>query len=673
MKTKKVNFKHDTPKHQKNKKKLKSSTRPNKTKSKKATKRKVLTADIRQQMRQIVKHKYTQLSSTNTFGGDTFGPFKTVFDYTIHKYRNGSLGIVLSKTRSEELRYNIDSKELEILYGGPSRNKMLSLKITDEDIKTIKKNADKIAKNYHKALLKLTKLKETDFKNDYDKEEIIDFLLRNKLIKRDNTNFSNNRNDYYKDLKKQLKVNIKVLVDEFIEKIKTNKKDEKYIAIVGGGPTALVLAYKILEHDASMNIIIYEKRDEYVRKQNILVPDTGGIHQLGHIVRQLFDYKKYCMVKAPPNDLEGKCVMPSQQNFRSRFKYNTRHISIPIKDFENGFKDYLKNKVTFIKKDIKNIKDIDDRCYAIFGCDGSKSVVRNNILKSKEITDDYESYGLILNHTAKNNKDHIIEIITDNKKGEKRPIIRNIGSSNYSLGQNRYRFFRGPDDNFYIGLQLTYAEYKESEKAKKYYELPRATKKIFENYFQLLDVKPKKGLEDAAVSSFKIKHTYYDKYADIINGKGVYIVGDAVSQAHYFTASGLSRAYDIINKLGLHNLSLLNTVKVAQDYNVFVQTIINTYYDSTRDGYLRSETTDRLCKQLSKDDWDDIKKRMSKTITSTSHQTRERIVENKVLKLNWFDDKEELCKLFSQFIIDNYPHKASRKRAIKSHRTTIGF
>jgi hypothetical protein len=653
----------------------------NTKKSKKiVTKRKVLTADIKKEMSKISKHKYRQLSTSNIYTTDFRRNFQHKFQYKLERYANKILSVVLVSTKFVSFRFRISEKtwtgKFRFAYiRGQNAVKTGLLKITPEYADKINKNINKINKSYKKEMEKLAKLSTKKF--NYDDEEILDYLLSNRLIVTKKTyNYADQ--DYIKIEQDKLKENIDILYNDFKNGISNGisnvkSKEEKYIAIAGGGPTALVLAHKILEIDPDMNIIIYEKRDKYVRKQNILVPYRN---QLGVAVRDIIDKDKFCIVKRPSNDLEGKCIKPNKKGLTNTHATNLSHISLPIKDLENGFKEYLKDKVTFIKKEINSIDDVDNRCHVIFGCDGSKSSVRTNILKSKEITDDYESYGLILNHTAKNNDKHIIDAFQKTKNFKEFNGTKRL-TDNYDLGQNRYRFFRGPDENFYIGLQLTYDEYKESEKAKKYSELPKATKKIFENYFQLLDVKPHKGLENAVVSSFKIKHTYYDKYADIINGKGVYIIGDAVSQAHYFTASGLSRAYAIIGNLNYINLEQLNTVKSAQDYNMFVQTIINDYYDSTRNGYLRSDTSDRLCRHLTKEDWEDIKARLSETYEIRNLRNIKKNYkadnENKVLKLNWFDDKEELCKLFSQFIIDNYPHKGTKKRAIKSHRTTIGF
>ena len=82
----------------------------------------------------------------------------------------------------------------------------------------------------------------------------------------------------------------------------------------------------------------------------------------------------------------------------------------------------------------------------------------------------------------------------------------------------------------------------------------------------------------------------------------------------------------------------------VQKYNLYVTGVVNQYYQSSLDGYMNYNIAKQICPKLTDNDWTNIKHKIYN-------------FENyKALKIKFPDSKDEMCKLFSEHIIEHYGH-----------------
>lgn len=428
-------------------------------------------------------------------------------------------------------------------------------------------------------------------------------------------------------------------------------KTKLNVAIIGAGPVALCIAY-VLAKSNKYNITIYEKRKEYTRNQylviNLLSIRFGIFNKIGDILHKKGNI---CYIHPPPNDVLGHCYKEVVRG--------SRHIHIRISEFERMMrKECLDTgSVTFIMRDIQQPSDITEPYHILFGCEGGRSFTRDKLLKATKVDDvRYKSYGIIMNY---------IDNTTYRYRQKTRKITINAPQ------QNRYRFFRGRDRYAYLGIQLTEKEYsKQVQNATSFGQLPKTLQKTFHDYWHLYKSKPapipplKGTIKDIPVQSFEIKHVHYDKYADIVDGKLCLIVGDSVSQSHFFTASGLINGLINGQNIISYMISNIDIVKyneaklkrqfkfMANQYNVETTAIINEYWESTRYGYNMAKLVHPICKRLTHADWKDIKNQIQ------SQSDADFFGKQKIIDLDWFDDDNEMCKMYANLVIAQYPHLA---------------
>lgn len=570
------------------------------------------------------------------------------------------------------IKHKLGIENIKLDLFDPKNNNIYFLPQKHKNTSIITIYSDKIQciiLDIEKKVLKYNKHNIIDYYNEFEPVSQNEYqkILNNKNLKKIFINAMNKLSKSSLIINKILKIsgNLKQLDTEKLSNILIKELKHNYklsltkIGIVGGGPIGLLLAYTLYRY-GFYDISIYEKREEYNRKHSVLVPYGYKFANLNNIIWNVMGKDNFCLIPKPHNDLDTICYQINEPIFDVATMYGNKYnyftgISFQISEFEKSFKKKLYSHVKYINKDINNINDIDTQYDVIFGCDGLKSKVRDNILKSTEFTDNYETYGLIVIHSAKNNKDYI-KVVSQFK--ETQPEIR----------QMRYRIVRGPHDNIYICLQLTSKEYERIYTHKKFKQLPTDIKKIILDYFKLYDMKLNPDIENTNIFPFKMKHVYYDKYADIVNKIPIYMMGDAISQNHIFAGNaGVFAGFQVVEKINRYIISNINKQKTIDEYNLFTKALIKTYYDSTRIGYLKTDISNKICKNLTDKDWDDIKNTLIKTIYHNNH--------NEYVKYNidWFNDKKELCNMFSHYMVINYSHRYSNKKTLISNKSSIGY
>lgn len=435
-----------------------------------------------------------------------------------------------------------------------------------------------------------------------------------------------------------------------IESILSTPNKQFQVAIIGAGPVALCIGY-ILAKSTKYNVTFYEKRKIYSRDQYLVVNlNLLNSTVFTPIADLLITKGNICYIHPPSEDVLGHCY---KENY-----YFQNIINIRISEFEKLIKKAcLDTKhCKFIQREIQQTSDITKPFDILFGCEGGKSFTRNNILGSQKIHESrYKSYGIIMNY-----KDQT------KYRYRKKTLKRRIDGIN----QNRYRFFRGQDRYAYLGLQLTNKEFtKQVQTAKEFKDLPKSLQKTFSNYWKIYKSKPVPilpikdgGVNNIPVQSFQIKHVQYDKYADIVNSKLCVIAGDSVSESHFFTASGLINGLDTVNNLVNYmvyklkhsddKVTLNKTYKLlVNQYNLECAGMINKYWESMHNGYNRIKQAQPICKKMNSNDWSDIKKRIllgePYQISSNKYKT---------IDLDWFDDDNDLCKMYANLVVNEYSH-----------------
>lgn len=421
------------------------------------------------------------------------------------------------------------------------------------------------------------------------------------------------------------------------------------ISIIGAGPVGLCIAF-VLASSNKFKVTIYEQRSTYTRDQYLAI-DPFTITQpdlFAPIIDILLKEGNICHIDSPSSDPTGYCYTKEPRFFELNI------VQIRISEFERLFRSHcIKKGVTFIEKTIKQPRDINEPYDILIGCDGGNSMTRDIMLGAKEIDDTrYNSYGIIINYKDATKTQYI--------KKETKKKTYELPASQY-----RYRFFRGKDRYTYLGLQLTKEEYDLVNKTANFGDIPEKIQNIFKNYWKLYKSKPtgfkkEETIDKVPVIPFKIKHVQYDKYADVVNNKLVVIAGDSVSQSHFFTGSGLGNGLATINNLLSYLVNKFDPGKyvieykfLANQYNISTASHITNYWESTRSGYNPTKLASKLCAKMTKEDWDNIKKRV---VVLTRKDGGSESIES--MKLDWFNDDTEMCKMFSRLVLSEYAHLA---------------
>lgn len=432
------------------------------------------------------------------------------------------------------------------------------------------------------------------------------------------------------------------------------------VAIIGGGPVGLCIAY-ILASCKKFKVTLYEKRTSYVRNQ-YLAMDTRSISRSIYkpIIKLLHNEGNVCYISFPSTDVKGNCYKEKPP------RYSGHLTQIRISEFERLMRSHcIKQGVTCIEKHITHHSDITEPYDILFGCEGGKSVTRDTILKASELDDSrYRSYGMIINY----------------KDNTTTQFVKKTYKQTFNLpgSQFRYRFFRGKDRYAYLGLQLTKSEYSSLQASTSqstsqstnqstnntitFGDIPDSLKNVLRGYWKLYNAKPsgfKKGesINKVPVVPFQIKHVQYDKYADVVDGKLVVIAGDTISQSHFFTGSGVTNGLDVVENLLIYLVynfipkRMVHEFKyLANQYNISTAGHIANYWESTRTGFNPTKLAKPICAKMTKDDWNNIKAR---TISMTDDG-----LDPQTVKLDWFDDNDEMCKMFANLVVNEYQHLA---------------
>ena len=182
------------------------------------------------------------------------------------------------------------------------------------------------------------------------------------------------------------------------------------ICIIGGGPIGLFTAIKLGDRliNGTYDIHIYEKRKKYTRNQVVFLR-LNRFDDYPVIKRKLLKYVCFSSIH-PSENYQGVCFKRLKTKSNTTFneldkieKYE-EFVYLRIKHLEQIFFESVKanRNVKFIYQECneEKIKKYD----VIFSCEGKKSFVRNNILKSNYKQEEcFNSYGLILTFEAKKN------------------------------------------------------------------------------------------------------------------------------------------------------------------------------------------------------------------------------------------------------------------------------
>lgn len=336
------------------------------------------------------------------------------------------------------------------------------------------------------------------------------------------------------------------------------------ICIIGGGPIGLFTAIKLGDRliNGTYDIHIYEKRKKYTRNQVVFLR-LNRFDAYPVIKRKLLKYVCFSSIH-PSENYQGVCFKRLKTKSNTTFneideieKYE-EFVYLRIKHLEQIFFERVKanRNVKFIYQECneEKIKKYD----VVFSCEGKKSFVRNNILKSNYKQEEcFNSYGLILTFEAKKNDKLEFNY---NKMKEMDFLFHNDGKtilnsiekgliqrSKLKFRQNRIRYFRAKDNYTYLALQLSKEEYETVKNVKVYNKLSNYFKRIIKNYLNFFDSKPKKKLDKQKLIVLPFNINLSEKIAEEKNGKLFFVLGDSAHTGSFFSGSNLAWGFDGAN------------------------------------------------------------------------------------------------------------------------------
>lgn len=334
------------------------------------------------------------------------------------------------------------------------------------------------------------------------------------------------------------------------------------IAIVGGGPVGLTMAIRLIHNtlylDKGHAITIYEKRKKYTREQFIITGGTKG-NILNNYPSPLENELKdnfSCYLDNPIFDMYGFCFKSKRRS--EDFKDFSQIIE--INKFEKILLKYIKNNY---KKEIKIIyktftKADVEKYNIIIGADGSKSFVREKLIKAKWINlKDYESFFLQMKYTDSSNKKYRIgnDLLPTHLKDAytlqlKRKHLdkKTHLDTKQTFEQDRFRIIRSDTNKTQLLLQITKSEYNKIKNIKTFGKLPKKLKNSALIDMFLMGSEPKK-LDKTLINVYSSKIGHSNKYAVLQKNKLFALVGDSATTSHVFAGEGLNVRFNTVELL----------------------------------------------------------------------------------------------------------------------------
>jgi flavin-dependent dehydrogenase len=312
------------------------------------------------------------------------------------------------------------------------------------------------------------------------------------------------------------------------------------ISIIGGGPVGLFAS--ILLAKEGHNVIIYEKREKYLRQQVLLIhpnilpeyiqKEVVGIHKPG------------CFASLPPSITKPQCSIYNTKN--------TNFISITTSVLERILTSISKkNNVEIINKeitlkDINKLKKTSDYVLIASGKNKEflKSINATYITQKKK----YSGLGVVFQ--------------TDEDFSSSVPLL--------SHTQHRYRLFATKKNTWYLGING------ESDSDE--------TDEIIEDAMFFYGIKNYK-----IKSSFNIDIPIYKSSKFCFDN--VFLLGDTASGAHFFAGSGVNTGFSGV----IMFLDSLNTPNECVYFKKKMTKLISDTRKKMKPVFHEDSVIDRLC------------------------------------------------------------------------------
>lgn len=291
------------------------------------------------------------------------------------------------------------------------------------------------------------------------------------------------------------------------------------VLIVGGDPVGLKNVNRI---------DILEKRSEYTRDQ-IVALNSHVFELLPRGVREKIWGKKGtgCFIDPPGNNQFAYCHHEYSQELDT---------SMLLKDLENALCDHVKtiNKICIIIRTAdRHALDKASTMYShIIACDGRNSTVRS--WAGIGFPCHFQAYGVGFTYQI------------DDVKIQTRP--RRTDTINKHI-QNRFRGFRSRSGSFYLGVQLTYDEYRRLEGCVTLDDANDSGKHIFRQAAHYYRFETPADPSKVNVITFPVQYNVASQSRKRINKAIVVLVGDAYQTAHYFSAKGVNNGLSAVRVL----------------------------------------------------------------------------------------------------------------------------
>lgn len=352
------------------------------------------------------------------------------------------------------------------------------------------------------------------------------------------------------------------------------------IAVIGGGPVGTSCACLLKTSDSSLEVHVFEQRPAFTRNQILLLSKETLKILPGPVINTIVNHG--CYVGPPPTDSLGRC-------YRDQNSKGTLLLSVKISILEDALWNYAKSVGVIVHRPVaipgnNNVKDqilITDPRLEMFdiiiGAGGRNDIVRDYLkipIKETPI-----SNAIIFTWTPEQNS-------TFHRQSRRRK----------SGSQDRYRFFRSPDTNYYGTVQLSPKETKEIS------TLPTTgtidmieSDSILRSFGSLLkfynispDELPHHTDQKSEVNYTLVPVSLYNAEdyvgfkalpGNLSGHKKIFIIlGDAVLGVHFFSGTGVNSGINMAHVVTEEIITFLNETNASMED-------MNDMFDVIRDEF----------------------------------------------------------------------------------------
>ena len=372
------------------------------------------------------------------------------------------------------------------------------------------------------------------------------------------------------------------------------------VIIIGGGPVGLFAAFQLLSKDTDVKVDVLESlsQDDYLSSQQEFFIENKIFEKFPVAVKTtLKDSPNACKIFRPEKALKNYCFANLDDNDQTGYSIKIDGLLFQLKDFcTNQYRDRfniifdakatLNGDVINYTDNYGNIQKIPFKNLIITTGDVTE-VVPYNLFKNLPVPEIPTTYGMAINMKISDNR---LPGVT-NAAG----VVAALTQYKNAKLQHRFRFFRQQDNDIYLGINLSKAEYdtymtalpaipedgvpKGSNRNQIRYDVtdPPAIANLFTMIKTTVDAYTGKDsstsistyltIPPKGIRTFSITLTYTTPgHLELPNKSHIYVAGNAAMKTHFFTSFGVNFGLESAEKV----VNSIKDPKTLKDYFTFL-------------------------------------------------------------------------------------------------------